>query len=225
MSVIAVFVDIENVQSFSVKALMEILLTHGNVVIRRVYGNILSMNQGMHEMLHEEGFDYCHVPSGASGKNASDIRLALEALDCANMDRTINLVVLVTGDSDFIPLVHKLRERNIKVWGFSSTPNNTSSLFVKQVDSFRTIPPLAAKNRRPPHHSIDDKLSSEVLSDILAELLKDNTKVQLSQVHSAIIRRFPGWIRGDRRFKTVLKSLLRSDSKYTIDGEYIQESA
>ena len=141
---IAVFADYENVAlgareasygEFDMTLVLERLLERGNVVVRKAYCD-WSRYKSDRKALHERGFELVEVPHvKISGKNSADIRMVVDALDLAHTKPHVTMFALVTGDSDFSPLVGKLRENNRAVIGIG-VRKSTSDLLVESCDDF-----------------------------------------------------------------------------------------
>lgn len=140
----AIFADFENVaigadqakyERFDIGKVIERVLVKGNVVVRKAYcdwGRYEKFKRGMHEA-NFELIDIPHVRQ--SGKNSADIRMVVDALDLCYTKPHIDTFVVISGDSDFSPLVSKLRENNKEVIGVG-VKQSTSDLFVATCDEF-----------------------------------------------------------------------------------------
>lgn len=143
-SIMAVFADFENVaigaeqakyERFDINKVIERVLVKGNVVVRKAYcdwGRYEKFKRSMHEA-NFELIDIPHVRQ--SGKNSADIRMVVDALDLCYTKSHIDTFVVISGDSDFSPLVSKLRENNKLVIGVG-VKQSTSDLFVATCDEF-----------------------------------------------------------------------------------------
>ncbi|PRQ09820.1 NYN domain-containing protein [Enhygromyxa salina] len=141
---IAVFADYENValgardakfDKFDINLVLERLLERGNVVVRKAYCD-WSRYKSDRVALHERSFELVEVPHvKLAGKNSADIRMVVDALDLAHTKRHVGVFALITGDSDFSPLVSKLRENNKAVIGIG-VRQSTSDLLVENCDEF-----------------------------------------------------------------------------------------
>jgi uncharacterized protein (TIGR00288 family) len=120
---IAVLIDCDNASPESVEHALRVVAQFGRVVVRRGYGNHQTLANKWQEVLVRLAFTPCLQYQYASGKNTSDIALALDALE-AMFDRRADTFCLVTSDSDFAYLCRKLRERGATVYvvGESKTP-------------------------------------------------------------------------------------------------------
>ncbi|MBK9244109.1 MAG: NYN domain-containing protein [Burkholderiales bacterium] len=140
----AVFCDFENValgvqdakyDKFSIKTVLEKLLVKGSIVVKKAYCDwerYKSYKAGM----HEAAFELIEIPHvRQSGKNSADIRLVVDALDLCYTKSHVDTFVIISGDSDFSPLVSKLRENNKRVIGVG-VKASTSDLLIKNCDEF-----------------------------------------------------------------------------------------
>jgi uncharacterized LabA/DUF88 family protein len=139
----AVFCDFENIalgvqdekyDKFSIKTVLEKLLVKGSIVVKKAYCDwerYKSYKAGM----HEAAFELIEIPHvRQSGKNSADIRMVVDALDLCYTKAHVDTFV-VSGDSDFSPLVSKLRENNKRVIGVG-VKASTSDLLIKNCDEF-----------------------------------------------------------------------------------------
>lgn len=141
---IAVFCDYENLAigsndakygDLDVELVLERLLDKGNVVVKRAYSDWVRY-KGARRGLHEAGFELVEVPHVSySGKNSADIRLVVDALDLCYTKPHVDTFVIASGDSDFSPLVSKLRENNKTVIAVG-VKNSSSDLLIESVDEF-----------------------------------------------------------------------------------------
>jgi len=152
---IAVFADYENValgardakfEKFDMNLVLERLLERGNVVLRKAYCD-WSRYKSDRQNLHERGFELVEVPHvRLAGKNSADIRMVVDALDLAHTKAHVGVFALITGDSDFSPLVSKLRENNKAVIGIG-VRQSTSDLLVENCDEFIYYDDLVRENK------------------------------------------------------------------------------
>jgi uncharacterized protein (TIGR00288 family) len=140
----AVFCDFENIalgvqdakyDKFSIKTVLEKLLVKGSIVVKKAYCDwerYKSYKAGM----HEAAFELIEIPHvRQSGKNSADIRMVVDALDLCYTKEHVDTFVIISGDSDFSPLVSKLRENNKRVIGVG-VKASTSDLLIKNCDEF-----------------------------------------------------------------------------------------
>ncbi len=141
---IAVFCDYENVAlgardagygELDVRLVLERLLAKGQVVVKKAYADWDSF-RNLRKQLHETAFELIEIPHVSySGKNSADIRLVVDALDLCHTKSHVQIFAIISGDSDFSPLVSKLRENNKKVIGVG-VKNSTSELLRENCDEF-----------------------------------------------------------------------------------------
>ena len=140
----AIFCDFENVaigardakfQDFDIQLVLKRLLDKGNVVVKKAYAD-WERYKPSRRLLHEAAFELIEIPHVSySGKNSADIRLVVDALDLCYTKQHIDIFVVVSGDSDFSPLVSKLRENDKTVIGLG-VKSSSSDLLVENCDEF-----------------------------------------------------------------------------------------
>ena len=140
----AVFCDFENValgvrdanyEKFDIKPVLERLLLKGSIVVKKAYCD-WDRYKGFKSTMHEANFELIEIPHvRQSGKNSADIRLVVDALDLCYTKSHVNTFVIISGDSDFSPLVSKLRENAKQVIGVG-VKQSTSDLLVANCDEF-----------------------------------------------------------------------------------------
>ncbi len=158
---LALFIDFDNValgardsrMRFDVKLLLQRVLEKGKVVVKRAYADWHFYKEHM-TPLHETAIELIEVPTPRiSGKNSADIRLVVDAIDLCYAKTHIDTFVIVSGDSDFSPLVSKLRENNKRVIGIG-VRSSTSNLLVGNCDEFLFYDDI--------YHSAVNKLGEKV---------------------------------------------------------------
>jgi uncharacterized protein (TIGR00288 family) len=140
----AVFLDLENIAlgardakypSFDVEKVLERLLLKGHIVVKKAYCDF-ERYKDFKRGLHEAAFELIEIPHvRQSGKNSADIRMVVDALDLCYTKGHVDTFVILSGDSDFSPLVSKLRENAKTVIGVG-VKNSTSDLFINNCDEF-----------------------------------------------------------------------------------------
>ncbi|MEV6302902.1 NYN domain-containing protein [Actinoplanes sp. NPDC051861] len=166
---IALFLDYENLaigarehlggMAFDLRPVADALAERGRVVVRRAYADWSFFGEDR-RMLTRSHVELIEIPQrmGASRKNAADIKMVVDALELAFEREYISTFVLGTGDSDFTPLVHKLRELNKRVIGVG-VERTTSALlppacdeflFYDRLDGVEVPAPRPARSSRPP---------------------------------------------------------------------------
>ena len=152
----AVFCDFENValgvrdanyEKFDIKPVLERLLLKGSIVVKKAYCD-WDRYKGFKSAMHEANFEMIEIPHvRQSGKNSADIRLVVDALDLCYTKSHVDTFVIISGDSDFSPLVSKLRENAKKVIGVG-VKQSTSDLLVANCDEFIFYDDLVREVRR-----------------------------------------------------------------------------
>ncbi len=151
----AVFLDLENIAlgardakypSFDIEKVLERLLLKGHIVVKKAYCDFDRYKE-FKRGLHEAAFELIEIPHvRQSGKNSADIRMVVDALDLCYTKGHVDTFVIVSGDSDFSPLVSKLRENAKTVIGVG-VKNSTSDLFLNNCDEFIYYDDLVRKER------------------------------------------------------------------------------
>ena len=158
---IAVFVDFENLAigvrdmkagKFQIQLVLKRLLEKGRIVFKRAYCDWSNYEDAVREF-HGQGVELIDIPqSKMSGKNSADIRMVVDALDLCYSKQHIDIFALLSGDSDFSPLVSKLKENNKRVIG-CGVKSSTSDLLIANCDEFIYYDDLiraAKKTPKPP---------------------------------------------------------------------------
>ncbi|XLZ68157.1 NYN domain-containing protein [Massilia sp. SR12] len=152
----ALFCDFENValgvrdanyEKFDIKPVLERLLLKGSIVVKKAYCD-WDRYKGFKGPMHEANFELIEIPHvRLSGKNSADIRMVVDALDLCYTKAHVNTFVIISGDSDFSPLVSKLRENAKRVIGVG-VKDSTSDLLVANCDEFIFYDDLVRESRR-----------------------------------------------------------------------------
>lgn len=140
----AVFLDLENIAlgakdsrypRFAIGKVLERLLLKGHIVVKKAYCDFDRYKEFKRD-LHETAFEMIEIPHlRLSGKNSADIRMVVDALDLCYTKGHVDTFVILSGDSDFSPLVSKLRENAKTVIGVG-VKNSSSDLFINNCDEF-----------------------------------------------------------------------------------------
>jgi uncharacterized protein (TIGR00288 family) len=207
----AVFVDFENLArgvqqdkkgQFEIHLVLNRLLERGRIVYKRAYCDWTRFKDFMQEF-HRAGFEMIDIPSSkVSGKNSADIRMVVDAIDLSYSKAHIDTFALLTGDSDFSPLVSKLKENNKTVLG-CGVRSSTSDLLANNCDEFIFYDDLIraqkrTQTRQKPKESADkaDKRKQEAFDRLLAtvtSLETDYDPVWGSLVKPTLKRVYPGF--------------------------------
>ncbi len=154
---LAVFCDFENIalgvrdakySKFNIQRILERLLVKGSIVAKKAYCDWERYKEFKAPM-HEAAFELIEIPHvRMSGKNSADIRMVVDALDLCYTKEHIDTFVIISGDSDFSPLVSKLRENAKTVIGVG-VRNSTSDLLMGSCDEFIFYDDLVAERTEP----------------------------------------------------------------------------
>lgn len=233
----AVFCDFENIalgvraaqySAFDIQKVLERLLLKGNIVVKKAYCD-WERYKDFKPAMHEAAFELIEIPHlRQSGKNSADIRLVVDALDLCYTKEHVNVFVIVSGDSDFSPLVSKLRENDKLVIGMG-VKSSSSDLLVANCDEFIFYDDLVRESernhrrkRKPDGKKADRKVAQNPATskqlealDLVLETTEDlfkergaEDKVWGSMVKQAIKRRKPGFsesYHGFRNFNELLE--------------------
>jgi uncharacterized protein (TIGR00288 family) len=152
---LAVFCDFENIalgvrdaryDNFDIGKVLERLLLKGSIVVKKAYCD-WERYKDFKAAMHEAAFELIEIPHlRQSGKNSADIRMVVDALDLCYTKAHVDTFVIVSGDSDFSPLVSKLRENNKIVIGVG-VKNSSSDLLIANCDEFIYYDDLARKKK------------------------------------------------------------------------------
>jgi uncharacterized protein (TIGR00288 family) len=180
---IAVFIDFENLAlgvqrakggSFDVELVLRRLLEKGRVVYKRAYCDWSSYREEVRQF-HQQGIELIDIPrSKMSGKNSADIHMVVDAVDLCYAKQHIDIFALITGDSDFSPLVSKLKENNKRVIG-CGVKNSTSNLLIANCDEFVYYDDLIQKKQHNQERKVKsrprvpkaDKLKQEAIDQLI----------------------------------------------------------
>lgn len=235
---IAVFIDFENLAigvrqmrggRFQIQLILKRLLEKGRIVFKRAYCDWTNYQDAMFEF-HAQGVEMIDIPqSKASGKNSADIRMVVDAIDLSYAKDHIDIFALISGDSDFSPLVSKLKENNKRVIG-CGIKASTSDLLVANCDEFIYYDDLirtsekttVAKKKAKPEDKSGDKKDEarERVVEVLQSIEQDYDPLWGSTLKQAIRRIYPGFSEsyyGYGSFSDVLEDL---QAKQLIQVEY-----
>ena len=208
---IAVFVDFENLAigvrdmksgDFEIRLVLKRLLEKGRIVYKRAYCEWMNYFVAVRKF-HAQGIELIDIPqSKMSGKNSADIRMVVDALDLCYSKQHIDAFALISGDSDFSPLVSKLKENNKRVIG-CGVKSSTSDLLIANCDEFIYYDDLvraATKSRRAPKKgkTKTDKKQEAIdqLLEVLQSMEQDYDPVWGSALKQAVRRVYPGFNEG-----------------------------
>jgi uncharacterized LabA/DUF88 family protein len=213
----ALFCDFENIalgvrdaqyEKFDIKPVLERLLLKGSIVVKKAYCD-WDRYKSFKGAMHEANFELIEIPHvRQSGKNSADIRMVVDALDLCYTKAHVNTFVIISGDSDFSPLVSKLRENAKRVIGVG-VKQSTSDLLIANCDEFIYVDDLVRKrqrdnpdkqqNRKPADPQEQEARRSKGVNMAVATLeamledRSDDEKVWASVLKEALKRRNPGF--------------------------------
>ncbi len=250
---LALFCDFENIAlgvrdakyaKFDINKILERLLVKGSIVVKKAYCD-WERYKDFKATMHEAAFELIDIPHvRQSGKNSADIRMVVDALDLCYTKSHVNTFVIISGDSDFSPLVSKLRENAKTVIGVG-VKNSTSDLLISNCDEFiyyddlvreqeqkrrarRTVQGRSPKRKKtkakpkdPMQEGID--LALETAAALNAER-GDQEKLWGSMVKQALKRRRPGFNESYYGFESFSKLLEEAQARGQVDLELDERS-
>ena len=207
---IAVFVDFENLAlgvrdmksgAFQVQLVLKRLLEKGRIVFKRAYCDWSHYRDAVRKF-HAHGVELIDIPqTRVSGKNSADIRMVVDALDLCYSKDHIDVFALISGDSDFSPLVSKLKENDKRVIG-CGVKSSTSDLLIGNCDEFiyyddlvrnaEQSKPKRRRGRKTQEADPKDEARDRVV-EVLRSLEQDYDHVWGSMLKQAIRRVYPGF--------------------------------
>ncbi len=231
---IALFIDYENLaigarealggMNFDFEPIGNALAERGRVVSRRAYAD-WSMFSDARQPMTRSHVELIEIPQrmGAARKNAADIKMAVDAIELAFERDYVTTFVICTGDSDFTPLVHKLRELNKKVIGVG-VKASTSALLPPACDEFLFYDNLAGVDARGPEAAATDdgdeetpELESLVTTTLAGLLRSTQGDVLASSLKRAILRKDPTFTEADYGFRALGELLRHLESEGVIE--------
>jgi uncharacterized protein (TIGR00288 family) len=254
---LAVFCDFENIAlgvrnaryaQFDIRKVLERLLLKGSIVVKKAYCDWERYKE-FKAAMHEAAFELIEIPHvRQSGKNSADIRMVVDALDLCYTKSHVDTFVIVSGDSDFSPLVSKLRENNKIVIGVG-VKNSSSDLLIANCDEFiyyddlvREKQPQKKVTRKSPRPSVR-KSASEVKAekeaeahtqevlDLILETLEalaqergSGEKIWGSMVKQTLKRRRPSFSESSYGFSSFNRLLEEAASRGLMDLEPDEKS-
>jgi len=252
----ALFCDFENIAlgvrdahyaQFDIAKVIERLLLKGNIVVKKAYCD-WDRYKDFKAAMHEASFELIEIPHvRLSGKNSADIRMVVDALDLCYTKEHLDTFVILSGDSDFSPLVSKLRENDKIVIGVG-VKNSTSDLLIANCDEFiyyddlvRRQPPRTKEigkevGRKPARGSTakaakpaDDK--KQEAWDLIVETYEalveergEGEKIWSSMVKQTLKRRKPGFNESYYGFRSFNQLLEEAQARGILELEPEEKS-
>jgi uncharacterized protein (TIGR00288 family) len=241
---LAVFVDFENLalgfkdkkdKRFDIQKVLERLVEKGKIIVKKAYADWAEYSD-YKRALHEAAIELIDIPRrSVSGKNSADIRLCVDAMDLCYSKEHIDTFAIVSGDSDFSPLVSKLKENGKGVIGLGMK-ESSSHLLINNCDEFIYYEDLERPLGIPP--KIEQELPErrkeafQLLVDSVLALVRENKEVLWSSMVKETMKRkkpsFNESYHGYRTFSDLLADAekhgiirLRTDSRsgtYVVSG-------
>lgn len=250
----AVFCDFENIAlgvvdakyaAFDIRRVLERLLLRGNIVVKKAYCDWARYKE-FKPAMHEASFELIEIPHvRQAGKNSADIRMVVDALDLCYTKGHVDTFVIVSGDSDFSPLVSKLRENNKLVIGVG-VKSSTSDLLMSNCDEFIFYDDLVRESDKPARRkrkaasksaakkttatkAADNRaqeafdLVMETVEDLFSERSGED-KVWGSMVKQALKRRNPGFNESYHGFGSFNQLLEAAQKKKLVQLQHDEKS-
>ena len=251
---LALFCDFENIAlgvrdanyaRFEIGEVLERLLVKGNIVVKKAYCD-WDRYKGFKADMHEASFELIEIPHvRQSGKNSADIRMVVDALDLCYTKSHVDTFVIISGDSDFSPLVSKLRENNKVVIGVG-VKNSTSDLLIANCDEFIYYDDLIriVERRKPKKKKASGKKEPEeqnrgtrqerraekafeqvleTIDDLVSER-GDEDVLGGSMIKQALKRRKPGFNESYHGFRSFGKMLEEMESREMLVLQHDEKS-
>jgi len=232
---IAVFVDFENLalgvrqakggHDFDVDLILKRLLEKGRIVFKRAYCDWTKYRDDK-RTFHTHGIELVDIPhTKQSGKNSADIHMVVDAMDLCYAKTHIDIFALITGDSDFSPLVSKLKENDKRVIG-CGVRNSTSDLLLSNCDEFIFYDDLAVAAARPRASTKRGQkpTSADAIFDQLTEIVRslqsDYDPLWGSIVKQTMRRVAPDFNESQHGFKLFSELLEAADDRGDLQIEY-----
>ena len=258
---LAIFCDFENIAlgvrdakipKFDMRLVLERLLLKGSIVVKKAYCD-WDRYKEFKPTMHEAAFELIEIPhTRQSGKNSADIRLVVDALDLCYTKEHIDTFVIISGDSDFSPLVSKLRENAKTVIGVG-VKNSTSDLLMNNCDEFIFYDDLAlasestkSRRKRPTKKTaatekkrakstapVDRTSSLEDRHDEAIELVLETAEALISErgdqvwgsmIKQTLKRRRPGFNENSYGFRSFGDLLVEAETRGALDLELDERS-
>jgi uncharacterized protein (TIGR00288 family) len=243
-ALIAVFVDYENLAlgtphgrqgpgSFEIELVLKRLLEKGRIVFKRAYCDWSGYRQAVRDF-HSQGIELIDIPrSKMSGKNSADIRMVVDALELCHTKDHIDTFALLSGDSDFSPLVSKLKENDRRVIG-CGVKSSTSELLVAGCDEFIFYDDLVSAAEKPRRRQRPGKAAKgpkgsqpeeaiDRLLEIVHSLATEYDPLWGSLVKQTLRRVHPGFSEPNYGFASFVELLKAAEEAGDLELDYDKE--
>jgi len=252
----ALFCDFENIAlgvrdanyaKFDINKVMERLLLKGSIVVKKAYCD-WGRYKEFRPVMHEASFELIEIPHvRQSGKNSADIRMVVDALDLCYTKEHVDAFVIISGDSDFSPLVSKLRENNKVVSGVG-VRKSTSDLLIANCDEFiyyddlvRPQPPRSkdrkakgggkSESAKPPAPKTPEGDKKQEAWDLIVQTYEalleergEGEKIWGSMIKQTLKRRKPGFNESYYGFRSFGQLLEEAEAQGILDLERDEKS-
>jgi uncharacterized protein (TIGR00288 family) len=217
---LALFIDFDNIaigvrdakyKSFEIHLVLERLVEKGKIMVKRAYAD-WNRYPDYKRPFHEAAIELVDIPgSRYSGKNSADIRMVVDAMDLSHQKEHIDTFVIISGDSDFSPLVSKLRENNKYVIGVG-VKNSSSDLLVDNCDEFIYYEDLVRTQKKPSRglRDLPEKTGEamSLITDAIEALQREDKEVLWgSMIKQTIMRKKPSFNESYYGYKTFSRML------------------
>ncbi|HZF09020.1 MAG TPA: NYN domain-containing protein [Thermoanaerobaculia bacterium] len=233
---IALFCDLENialgvrdseVAKFDINLVLERLLEKGKIIVKKAYAD-WERYSDYKRPFHEAAIELIDIPQKYySGKNSADIKMVVDAMDLSYSKEHLDTFVLLSGDSDFSPLVSKLKENNKYVIGIG-VKNSSSNLLVDNCDEFIYYEDVWRDSSKAPQLSGLNKKAAEAFSlmvESIQALVRENKDVLWgSMIKQTMQRKKPSFNEGYYGYSTFSELLEDAERKNIIKLKKDQRS-
>ena len=238
---IAVFCDFENIalgvrdssiDKFDIHLVLERLLEKGKIIVKKAYSDwerYSSYKKG----IHEAAMEMIDIPQKYySGKNSADIKMVVDAMDMCYSKEHLDTFVIMSGDSDFSPLVSKLKENNKYVIGVG-VKDASSKLLVDNCDEFifyediwrQTQSKKKTRRRKPSGKTKESAEAFDMMLDSIQALMRENKDVLWgSMIKQTMQRKHPSFNEGYYGYSTFSEMLEDAQKQGVIQLKKDQRS-
>jgi uncharacterized protein (TIGR00288 family) len=233
---IAMFCDLENValgvrdseiSKFDITLVLERLLEKGKIIVKKAYADWERYSE-YKRPFHESAIELIDIPQKFySGKNSADIKMVVDAMDLSYSKEHLDTFVIVSGDSDFSPLVSKLKENNKYVIGIG-VKNSSSNLLIDNCDEFIYYEDVWRDNQKGPKLDGLNKKTAEAFSlmiESIQALIRENKDVLWgSMIKQTMQRKKPSFNEGYYGYSTFSELLEDAERKQILKLKKDQRS-
>ena len=226
---LALFFDFENIAlgikdseipKLDVDLLLERLLEKGRIIVKKAYADWERYSE-FKKPMHSAAIELIEIPQKYySGKNSADIKMVVDAMELSASNAHIDTFVIISGDSDFSPLVSKLREHNKHVIGVG-VKNSSSKLLIDNCDEFVFYEDIWRDNQQAPKLEGLDEKKSEVftlMTDSIQALIRENKDVLWgSMIKQTMQRKHPAFNEGYYGYRSFSELLEEAEQRKILN--------